>query len=102
MAAEIIHKKDSHEFPDKIILAGEGLGGEERVVLTIKAFTGSILKYCFAVFALSNLTMNVKFLTERKRSYLIFSYDSQHFGCIIHVYSRAFDCVSQKTSYLID
>ena len=26
----------------------------------------------------------------------------QHFGCIIYVYSRAFDCVSQRTSYLID
>ena len=68
---ETIHKKD--EFPDKTIWGGEGLGGEVRVVLTMKAFTGSILKDCFAVFALSNLTMNVNFLAERKRSYLIFS-----------------------------
>ena len=47
---ETIHKKDNHEFPDKIILGGEGLGRAERVVLTIKAFTGSILKYCFCCF----------------------------------------------------
>ena len=70
---ETIHKKNNHEFPDKIIFGGEGLGGEERVVFTIKAFTGSILKYCFVFFALSNLTINVNFLAERKRSYLIFS-----------------------------
>ena len=60
-------------FRTKQFFGGEGLGGEVRVVLTMKAFTGSILKDCFAVFALSNLTMNVNFLAERKRSYLIFS-----------------------------
>ena len=47
---ETIHKKDNHEIPDRIIFAEEGLGGEERVVFTIKAFTGSIFRYCFAFF----------------------------------------------------
>ena len=71
---ETIHKKDNHEFPDKTILGGEGSGGEVRVVLTMKAFTGSISKDCFAVFALSNLTMNVNFLAERKRSNILVAF----------------------------
>ena len=104
---EIIHKKDSHKFPDKIIFfggGGIGLRGEGCFDHKSIYWLDFEILFCFFgfFFALSNLTRNVKFLTERKRSYLIFSYDSQHFGCILHVYSRGFDCVSQKTSYLID
>ena len=45
---ETVDKKANHEFPDKIVfsfLGGGGVGGEERLVLPIKAFIGSILKY---------------------------------------------------------
>ena len=38
-------KNANHEFPDKIVFFLGELGGEERVVLPIKAFIGSILKY---------------------------------------------------------
>ena len=41
----IIDKKASHEFPDKIVFFFEGVGGKERVLLPIKAFIGSILRY---------------------------------------------------------
>ena len=45
---ETVDKDAEHEFPDKIVcfLGGEGVVGlEGRVVLPIKAFIGSILKY---------------------------------------------------------
>ena len=45
---ETVDKKANHEFPDKIVFFFEGGGwvdGKERVVLPIKAFIGSILKY---------------------------------------------------------
>ena len=41
---ETVDKKANHEFPDKIFFE-VGLGGEERVVLPIKAYLGSNLKY---------------------------------------------------------
>ena len=45
---ETVDKKAKHEFPGKIVFSfgeGGGVGGEERVVLPIQAFIGSILKY---------------------------------------------------------
>ena len=53
---ETIHKKDSHEFPDQSIY-----------------WLDFEILLCFVFFALSNLTINVNFLAERKRSYLIFT-----------------------------
>ena len=41
---ETVDKKANHEFPDKIFFL-VGLGGEARVVLPIKAFIDSIVKY---------------------------------------------------------
>ena len=42
---ETVDKKANHEFPGKILFSFGGVGGEERVVLPIKACIGSILKY---------------------------------------------------------
>ena len=42
---ETVDKKANHEFPGKIVFSFWGGGGEESVVLPIKAFFGSILKY---------------------------------------------------------
>ena len=42
---ETVDEKANHEFPGKILLSFGGVGGEERVVLPIKACIGSILKY---------------------------------------------------------
>ena len=45
---ETVDKKTNHEFPGKIVFSlggGGGVDGKERVVLPIKAFIGSILKY---------------------------------------------------------
>ena len=43
---ETVVKKANHEFPGKIVFSFSGVGGgKERVVLPIKAFIGSILKY---------------------------------------------------------
>ena len=42
---ETVDKKTNNEFPDKIFFFLGWLGGEERVVLPMKAFIGSILKY---------------------------------------------------------
>ena len=40
---ETVDKKANREFPDKIVFFFDG--GKRRVVLPIKAFIGSILKY---------------------------------------------------------
>ena len=46
---EMVDKKANHEFHEKMVFfLGGGVGGEERVVLPIKAFIGSILK-CFPI-----------------------------------------------------
>ena len=42
---ETVDKKGNNEFPDKIFFFLGWMGGEERVVLPMKAFIGSILKY---------------------------------------------------------
>ena len=62
---ETLNKKANHEFPDKkIVFGGIGWGGEGCFVhKSISWLDFEIL----IVFALSNLTIAVKFLTERKR-----------------------------------
>ena len=45
---ETVDKKANHEFHEKMVFFFGGLGGEERVVLPLKAFIGSILK-CFLI-----------------------------------------------------
>ena len=45
---ETVDKKANHEFPGKIVFSfggGGGMGGEERVVLPLKALIASIFKY---------------------------------------------------------
>ena len=42
---ETVDKKGNHELPGKIVFSFGGVGGEERVVLPIKAFIGLILKH---------------------------------------------------------
>ena len=64
---ETVDKKANHEFPDKIVFSfwgGDGWGGEG-------CFAHKSIYWLdfemLIVFALSNLTIAVKFLTERKR-----------------------------------
>ena len=63
---ETVDKKANHEFPDKIVFffGGIGWGGEGYFAhKSINWLDFEIL----IVSALSNLTLAVKFLTERKR-----------------------------------
>ena len=83
---ETVDKKANHEFPDKIVFFfGGWVGGREGCFAHKSVYW---LDFEILVpFAISNLTIAIKFLTERKRLIIKFSFK------IHNIFWLAFICV---------